>query len=128
MWKGIIKIPWNCQSLCLQWTLSIKIEFQWSEKNTMWFILVLLVITLYVLSVCTSSITNLDILRSYYILSHNITLKLVYIKLFLAYVLILYSLKTQETKRFTVFSGDVLYCNACIMYSGDLMYCIFNFP
>ena len=56
------------------------------------------IITLYVLSVCSLSITNLDILRFSYILSYNIGLKLVYIDLFPTNVIILYPLKTPENQ------------------------------
>ena len=58
----------------------------------MWFILVLLVIFI---SVCTLSITNLDIFRLDYKLLHSIGSKLAYIKPFPVNVPILYLLKIR---------------------------------
>ena len=69
-----------------------------SQKDAvMRFILVLLI----VLTVCTMSITNLDVFRLRYILSHNIGWELVCINPFLANMPILYPLKTPPQQNYS---------------------------
>ena len=78
-------------------TLLIKIELQWSEKDTIiGFILVLLVIFK---SVCTLSITNLHIFSLAYILLHSIGLEVIYINQLLTNVTILYPLKIPGNQK-----------------------------
>ena len=62
----------------------------------MWFILVLWV---FFTSVCVLSITNLDVFRLGYILSHSMVKERVQIHPYLASVHILYSLKTPGIQK-----------------------------
>ena len=69
-----------------------------SQKDAvMRFILVLLI----VLTVCTMSITNLDVFRLRYILSHNIGWELVCINPFLANMSILYPQNTPPKQNYS---------------------------